>query len=129
MRWEFPYVRLRGRYFPIVPVGLVTDRRVDTVAILDSGASISVFKPSVAHELGIDVEGGDLLLVEGISGKISLYVHPVEMELEGHGFSSRVAFSPEYTASVNLLGREGFFDQFLITFDEESRKVFLETFS
>ena len=65
-------------------------------------------------------------MAEGISGKISVYLHEIEMEIEGIRFGCKVGFSSQYSASVNIVGREDFFEQFLITFDEKNRRVLLE---
>jgi hypothetical protein len=38
-----------------------------------------------------------------------------------------IAFSNELTTSLNILGRESFFDRFLITCDERQKKLILES--
>ena len=41
-------------------------------------------------------------------------------------FNCKIGFSAEYTASLNLIGRDNFFEHFLITFNESNRKLLLE---
>jgi hypothetical protein len=105
MRMEFPYLRFRDRYLPMIPVSLITQERVETIAVLDSGAALSMFKPSIAEQLGMDLESGECIQAEGVSGKVSVYLHEIDMELEGKRFRSVVGFSTEYPASVNIIGR------------------------
>ncbi len=126
MRLEFPYLRFRERHLPMIPVSLVTHERAETIALLDSGAALSMFKPSIADQLGIDLESGECIQAEGVSGKVTVYLHEIDLELEGMRFGSTVGFSTGYSASVNIIGREHFFDRFLVTFDEKRKKGILE---
>ena len=56
MKVEVPYSHLGGLYYPLVPVTLAG--RIKTLALVDSGASFSVFKVEVARELGISIKKG-----------------------------------------------------------------------
>ncbi|MEW6069785.1 MAG: retropepsin-like aspartic protease [Candidatus Thermoplasmatota archaeon] len=124
---EYPYLLIRGKYFPIMPVTLINkDIEKEFFALIDSGSSISIFKPEVARQLNIDLEKGEKLLMEGVSGKISVYVHKIKIRVEDYEFTAKIAFSEEYTASLNILGRDSFFNHFLITFDENKRKIMLK---
>mgnify|MGYP001581461739 CR=1 FL=1 len=48
------------------------------------------------------------------------------MEVAGKKFFCPIIFSYEYTISLNLLGREGFFKNFVIVFDEKEKKIELK---
>jgi len=109
-----------------VPITLIDKEVLETFALLDSGASISIFRPEIAYQLGVEIESGEAITSEGISGRITVYLHNIKVEFEGFSFLCKIGFSEEYTASFNLLGRDNFFEQFLITFDERSRKVIVE---
>ena len=126
MRLEFPYLQFREKYLPMIPLALRGKERIETIGLVDSGAAFSIFKPSFADILGINIRRGERVLAEGISGRIQVDVHEIEMEVEGIQFKCRVGFSPHYSASINIIGREGFFHHFIITFDEKHRKVILE---
>ena len=121
---EFQYLQIRKRYFPIIPVTLI-NRGVekDFFALMDSGSCISIFKPEVARQLNIDVEKGKKMLMKDVTGKIPVSIHKIKIRIENYEFISKIAFSGKYTASLNILGRENFFNHFLITFDENSKKI------
>jgi len=55
---RFPYVFLKGKYLPIVPLELKGKEWVEVRAFADTGASYSVFHSDVAEILGIDYEKG-----------------------------------------------------------------------
>ena len=49
MKIEFPYLEKNGQYFPIVEVTLRKDKKLIKIkALVDSGASFSVFRPEIA---------------------------------------------------------------------------------
>lgn len=71
MKYEYPYVKFRNQYFPLIPLRIEFQKKhLNTFALVDSGASISLFKPEIATQLGIRIEKGKEILLEGISGKI-----------------------------------------------------------
>jgi len=121
---RFPYVRVRETYYPIIPVILKSGRiEFKTDALIDSGASISVFQGSIAEYLGLDIESGERRIFQGIGGKIVGYAHPLTLVMRDLEFPCLIAFSNELVSSLNLIGREDFFEQFLITFDEVGKSV------
>ena len=88
---EFAYHKTIAGYFPLVSFLIFyRGRTAYTSALIDSGATISVFKEA------------------------------------NKKFTCPIIFSREYLASFNLLGREGFFAKFVITFEERKRKVVLK---
>jgi len=124
---EFPYIRKRGIYYPIVPIKLVhQDLELITDALIDSGANVSVFQASISDYFGIDLFKGERLFLQGIGGRIAAYRHHIGIEIGGFSFLSLIAFSTEMIPRVNILGRDDFFHHFLITFDEPSRKLVLQ---
>lgn len=111
-------------YFPVVPLYFTTSKkRVRALALIDSGASISIFRTETATTLGISIESGAKTILGGVGGKIVGYVHELPIEVAGRKFLCPVVFSRDYLVSFNLLGREAFFKQFQITFDERNRIV------
>ena len=55
--YQFPYVRFLGKFYPLIPIALSRGpKSVNTFALLDSGASISVFRPEIAEALDIPSE-------------------------------------------------------------------------
>ena len=124
---KFSYQVFRGFYYPIIPIKISKGgEEVNTSAIVDSGASISIFNGSVGRRIGIDVESGEKRAFQGASAKMFGYIHDVKMIIAGKEISCKVAFSDELGTSFNLLGRETVFDRFLITFDEKQRELTID---
>lgn len=124
----FPYRQnVKGEFFPIVPLRFYTGTKtVDSTGLLDSGATISVFRSEVAQNLGLKIESGKEIYLGGVGGRIKGYVHKLEVEIAGKKFLCPVVFSHEHTVSFNLIGREEFFKQFKIIFEEKKSLLALE---
>ena len=121
---EFDYRYEKGSYYPIIELILeYKGKKIRTDAIVDSGASISIFKSDIAKVIGINLKDGEKRIFQGASAKLIGYVHHLTMFINGHKIACRVAFSDDLQTSFNLLGRETIFDKFLITFDEKDKKI------
>lgn len=126
MKFLFPYQEWDGVTLPLVPV---TIEKVGTLyAVVDSGANISLFQYEVAEILGITVRKGFKIPLSGIGGRIEGYLHTIPLHVAGHIFPCRVCFSRALKAPINLLGRDNFFKQFKVTFDEMKRLTILEKY-
>jgi len=124
MRKTFPYLEKDGQHFPLVEVTLsFRQRALKVLALVDSGASFSVFRPEVAEYLGIIIERGKKVYLTGIGGRILGYLHVVTLEIGNIKFRCSIVFSPEFNVSFNLLGRDNFFLPLVISFFERRRKV------
>jgi len=127
MELEFPYIRLRGQSYPIVPVTLShKDREIRTEALVDSGASLSTFHGDLASALGLTLEAGERIYLQGIGGRALGYIHRVQLKIGVISFPCRIVFSNELITSVNLLGRADFFERFLVSFDERNQRLTLK---
>ncbi len=116
-----------GKHFPVISVRLVYQEKIiDSSALIDSGATISIFKSDVAQNLKIKIEGRKEIILGGVGGRIRGYVHSVKTEIAGKMMVIPIVFSHEYLVSFNLLGRDTFFENFLITFDEKNKKLELK---
>ncbi len=93
---KFPYVELRERLLPIVPVE-VND--IEFYAFVDSGASFSIFHSDIAEILDIKIEDGDKI------------------------FTARIGMSRKLGIGFDIIGRKDFFDNFKICFDEKNKIV------
>ena len=100
--------------------------RVDSSALIDSGATVSIFKKEVAEKLRITIEKGKEIYLGGVGGHIKGYVHKLEVEIAGKKFPCPIVFSREYLVSFNLLGRQEFFNKFKIIFEEKQNRLKLE---
>lgn len=127
MKREFSYLKKRDHYYPMIDIELIGPKESMVVkALVDSGATYSIFRPEIADFLGIPVRKGKKLWFWGIKGKILGYLHQIPVKVNKERFNCRIAFSREFKVSFNLLGRNNFFLPFLITFDERFKKVLLE---
>jgi hypothetical protein len=96
-------------------------------AILDTGASVSTFDRALLPDLHIsDVRTGieiDLMAANNQRGKG--YLHPLQIEILGNRLSVPVAFSPDWPEGTkNLLGMRGFFEQALVAFEHQRRRLY-----
>ena len=106
----FPFSRQKSRAFGTVarPIARVTLRSLsgemfDITALVDSGADVSLFSPSVARILGIVIRRGERKTFHGLGGNITAYVHRIELHLGSVRVRARVAFSN--IEVPNILGR------------------------
>lgn len=124
--YQFPYVRFHGKYYPLVPLTLRHGRfGVSTFALLDSGASVCVFRPEIAKALRINTKKRKAMRLGTASGGVDVSMFSVMMQVQNTRFRASVGFSHHDVASFNILGREGFFRRFSIAFNEISRTVVL----
>ncbi len=121
----FPYrTDTHGNTFPIIPITLeFADKKREFYALVDSGATMSVFRGEVADIFKINVESGEKIYLGGVGGRIKGYVHKLRVEVGGQQFVCPIVFSYEYLVSINLLGREEFFKRFQITFEEKKNRL------
>lgn len=127
MKKEFYYLEKDGQYFPIIEVKLKSHKNELIVkALVDSGASFSVFRPEIAQELGLDLEKGKKIYLTGIGGRILGYLHKVSVSVGNKNFICKIIFSSEFNVSFNLLGRDNFFTPFIISFFEKNKKLLLK---
>ena len=84
---NFPYQFFRETYYPIIPVKVSRNKEeINTSAIVDSGASISIFSSSVGRHIGIDIESGEKRIFQGASAKLVGYIHEIKMPFEPSTF-------------------------------------------
>jgi hypothetical protein len=128
-RHEFGYVPFRGSNFPIIPLELrLSDGPwVASEALVDSGASVSLFDGQIGRVLGLSINRGKRIRPVGIGGTISAFLHRIRLRIGDEEFEAEVAFTESQRLPLNLLGRKPVFERFLVTFDERARQTILET--
>lgn len=94
-----------------------------SIALVDSGATISIFTQDIAQKLNLPINKGKEIYLGGVGGRIKGYIHDIKLEIADKKLSIPVVFSYEYTVSFNLLGRQGVFKNFKITFEEKDYLV------
>lgn len=115
---------------PSIPITLIGPKeRFDTVALIDSGADISCIPRRIAEILGLKLNG-EIIEAYGLGGTAKTIETTIRVMIsKGH---ERYIFRlpvkiviDEYNFPV-LLGRNGFFDEFKIIFDQKKEKVSLK---
>ena len=124
----YPYrFDIKGEPHPLIPFSILSNKkeRKDYYALIDSGSIISFFREDIAERLGIVIENGEEITLKGVGGWIKGYKHELIIEVNRKRFSCPVVFSRDYFISLNILGRNSFFEKFKITFDEAQKRVIL----
>lgn len=107
MKLVFPYVEKSGRWYPFIDVMVYgTKDSLQIKALPDSGATFSIFRPEIADFLGISIESGKQIYLEGVGGRILGYLHLIKMGVGNKKFPCKFVFSREFTVSLHLLGRD-----------------------
>jgi hypothetical protein len=114
---------------PSIPISLSGKEKFDTIALLDSGADISAIPKSLAEILGLDLRGKKTPAY-GIGGKVEAtdtnMAITVKKGHERYSFQIPVKVILENYDFPILLGRAGFFDKFVIRFNQSMEKVSLK---
>lgn len=130
MTFSFRYkpVKLKSGkviYRPMMPLILEGHEKIDVFAILDSGSDISIIPKEIAEILGIKSEGENEIY--GLAG-IPIKSREAKVKIsfgkghENYTFDIPV-FIPEKEDISIIIGRQGFFEHFNITFSEAVKKI------
>ena len=121
---KFPYLKLRGKVAPILPIELKGKEWISYDAYVDSGAGYSVFHSDVADDLEIRLEDGEKAYVTvGDGSQIIVYLHKIIVRFSGEEFEAMIGFSRHLGIGFNIIGRLDIFDRFKICFDELEKNV------
>lgn len=139
MRFQIPYKLLAdssglpGTYLHCVvlsaEIGLPTSESPRTrrfEALIDSGATRTLFHSHLARSLGLDLKSGQPEAMHGIGGREITYLHRVTLFVPGGPFVITAGFKEDLPIA-GVLGMQGFFEFFRITFDPDSKTCELET--
>ena len=106
---------------PYLPIRLSLQHGKQTARIevlLDSGAADTIFRADIGTFLGLDVTSGIRSTMGGIvpGQQINVYFHDVILWVGAGMVGIRAAFAPKMSVAA-ILGRRGFFEHFIVTFD------------
>jgi hypothetical protein len=119
---NFPYIFLEDRYLPIVPIELKGMEWIELHALVDCGASYSIFHADIADILGINYRIGEkTYMTVGDGAQIPVYSHNIDVRFNEKEFTAKIGFSSKLGIGFDILGREGFFDRFIICFDDRKK--------
>jgi hypothetical protein len=83
--------------------------------IIDSGATRCMFHAQIGSYLGLDIHSGQLERTQGIGGSTDTWIHEVCLYVPGGPVKIHAAFKDDLPVA-GLLGMNGFFEHFHITF-------------
>lgn len=113
---------------PLIPLLLSGTKTIPTIGLVDSGADVSVISKGLAELMGLNLNG-IVHTASGIGGEVSIVESrmslTVEKPHEKHTFLLPVKVVMNDDCPV-ILGRDGFFDKFVITFDQSREKLYLK---
>lgn len=91
-------------------------------AVVDSGSPHCIFRADVASFLGINVTAGIESAMGGVIAGIQepIYYHHVKIYVENNWIIDVLAGFMKKLSVTGILGRNGFFDNFTVTFDQTS---------
>ena len=124
----FRYKPVRGRFAPIITIGLrIAGTWYPLEVYVDSGAACTVLHAQMADGIGFEYRSGERMYLQvGDGGFIPVYLHDLELQLGAERFVSKVGFSEKLGVGFNLLGRAGVFDRFKVCFQERERVLTFE---
>ena len=131
----YRYKRIDGRPIseetktPLIPITIKGDIILETTAIPDSGADITAIPIGLAEAVGLDLSGKEEKCV-GVGGWVKCKSSKMHIKIgnehEQYSFLIPVKVILDKYEFPILLGREGFFDKFIVSFDESEEKVLLK---
>ena len=116
---------------PHIPVNLISKSlmSIEFIALLDSGADVSIIPKDVAELLGIDLTK-ERDISRGIGGEIEVINTKININIRKGHESYDLTIPVQVALNGNtipvILGRAGFFDKFKITFDQSNELVSLK---
>lgn len=114
---------------PVIPVALHHNGRVlDYEVLIDSGSDVNIFGYQVGEYLGLDVQAGRAATMMGATGEPqAFYIHAIVLSVGSKSFEVQAGFAKSVDHSpYGIVGQQGFFDLFKVTFDlanEELRLI------
>lgn len=94
-------------------------------AVIDSGASRCIFHESLGRFIGLDIEKGIVEETLSVNGVTRMYLHDIALYAPGGIIHCRAGFSADLPIA-GLLGMNGFFDHFKVSFDPTAQRCELE---
>lgn len=122
-----PWVALpsiRETWVPVLNVSIIvahtTSKRFE--AIVDSGSPVCLFHADIGKQMGLKPEDGKADELGGVVGgsKGTAYFHKIKLKVMADIIPITAGFSPQLSVAA-ILGRHGFFENFIVTFDPCSK--------
>src|SRR3989338_3008014 len=89
-----------GSTYPVIQLKITYKNKVaKPLVLIDSGASISLFRADIVESLGIKIRTGKIIYLRGVGGYTKGYIHTLNIDLAGKEFKAPIVFSHEYLSS------------------------------
>ena len=128
---RLPYRILKGRLAPLIPLYMFHNgSSVLEYAYVDSGTWFSIFRDTVANDLGVDIYAGRQTTVTGVGGTpVTVYLHLLGIRIADWHWTAEVGFTTQLGLSFNLLGRHTVFDHIEFCFNDRTHELTLAPLS
>jgi hypothetical protein len=124
IKYRFPYKIRDGGTFPMIPVSLSYYRKKwDIYALLDSGASMSLFTRESGEKIGLDIEKGVRDELGGIGNGMVVYKHKINIRIRDEIFEIEAAFAKERDFDINIIGRKDIFNKMTVCFKKDKEVI------
>jgi len=131
-----PYRKYKDREghlveLPIISVRVKCNRVTLPIwGLLDSGADITLLNGSFAELFNLDLKKGRRIDLVGVleGSEFAAYIHQVNLAVKDVGSVDTIAAftdSKQYPDYM-ILGRRGFFDKFMIKFEQYNKQIEIE---
>lgn len=129
-RFKLHYQRFGPFYRPLIPITIQYNKiKLNYLALLDSGADFNIFHADLADILGIDLSKLKTTSFGGIQRGTESKGHysAFKLGVEDFSFNAPVVFSRDISPDgYGILGQQGFFDHFKVTFEHKKRLIWLK---
>lgn len=95
--------------------------------LVDSGADVCIFDSGLADIVGIDLVKGTKKQIVGATGfPEEMYIHTVHIVVDNLKFKIEAGFMNIHANSYGIVGQNGFFDKFKVSFDLKKKEIELK---
>jgi hypothetical protein len=113
-----------------IPVVLsLGQENTKTLANLDTGASLCIFKRDEGEALGLNIETGFRQVIRTATEPFLAYGHSVSLFALGFHFDVMVYFAAKYGLPRNVLGRRGWLDLIQLALIEYDGKLYVSKYN
>lgn len=108
-------------FLPLIDVAIGD---LGIVALVDSGASYSLFHAALGEHIGLNIKAGQKFVSFGVDGKpIESFLHLTRVTIGGNSAMISISYSYDLQTPYPLLGQRGFFEKFRICFDLGKKEI------
>lgn len=105
---------------PEIPVNLHNGSKTldGIMALVDTGASHTVFNWDMGKSLGLKIKSGQEICLAGFGGKVPIWLHKIKLEIGPWKYIADIGFLDKDISLpiIGVLGHTGFFERFDVLF-------------